>query len=187
MALLSIQVPHEVSRALGSIRVPGTPEARETFHITLLYLGKDIPIDVVSKALVVAYRVAEITRPIPLAIEEVSCFPKGDDGVPIIGLIKSPELHQLWKALCSAFDDAKIDYSKKFPIYKPHVTLAYYTEDLGENLQVGPFDWVSYEMCLWSGNSGDDAVSINLPFSFPSKEAMYRKLIQARLRFPAFV
>jgi 2'-5' RNA ligase len=186
MALLSIQVPHEVARALGRVQVPGTPESRETYHITLLYLGKDIPIDDVSKALVVAYRVAEITRPIPLALEEVSSFPKGDDGVPIICPVNSPELHQLWEALCSAFDHAKVDYSKKFPIYKPHVTLAYDTSDF-EPMKIGPIDWVAYEMCLWSGNSGDDAVSITIPFSFPSKEAVNRKLVQARLRFPALL
>jgi 2'-5' RNA ligase len=187
MALLSIQVPHEVARALGSIPVPGTPEGRETYHVTLLYLGKDVPIDEVSKALVVAYRVAEITRPIPLAVEEVGSFPKGDDGYPIICLVKSPELHQLWEALCSAFDDAKVEYSKKFPVYKPHITLAYDTAELKETLLVGPFDWVSYEMTLWSGNSGDDAVSITIPFSFPSKEALYRRLVQARIKFPEFL
>lgn len=185
MALLSIQVSPEVSRALGSIQVPGTREARETYHVTLLYLGKDVPIDEVSKALVVAYRVAEITRPIPFTVEEVGSFPKGDDGYPIICLVKSPELHQLWEALCSAFDDAKVEYSKKFPVYKPHITLAYDVAELKETLLVGPFDWVSYEMTLWSGNSGDDAVSIKIPFSFPSKEALYRRLVQARIRFPA--
>ena len=187
MALLSIQVPHEVSRALGSIKVPGTPESRDSHHVTLLYLGKDIPIDDVSKALVVAYRVAEITKPIQLTVDEVSSFPKGDDSYPIICLVKSPELHQLWEALCSAFDDSGVEYDKKFPIYQPHVTLSYHTEDLEQKIQVGPIDWVAYEMTLWSGNSGDDAVTIKIPFSFPSKSAMYRKLVQARLRFPRFV
>jgi 2'-5' RNA ligase len=187
MALLSIQVPTEVSRALGRISVPGTPESRETYHVTLLYLGKDVAINDVSKALVVAYRVAEITKPVQLTIEEVSSFPGGDDGYPIICPVKSPELHQLWEALCSAFDEAGVEYSKKFPIYKPHVTLAYNTDKLKDNLSVGPIDWVAYEMTLWSGNSGDDAVTITIPFSFPSKEAVFRKLVQARLRFPAFL
>jgi 2'-5' RNA ligase len=187
MALLSLQVPHEVSRALKGVQVPGTPESSESHHVTLLYLGKDIPIDDVSKALVVAYRVAEITKPIPLAIERVSSFPEGDDGVPIIGLVDSPELHQLWEALGSAFDRDGVEYSKKFPIYKPHVTLAYNPSRLESDLQVGPFEWVAYEMTLWSGNSGDDAVTIKIPFSFPSKSALYRKLVQARLRFPRFI
>jgi 2'-5' RNA ligase len=187
MALLSLQVPHEVSRVLGSIKVPGTQEPRDSHHVTLLYLGKDIPIDTVSKALVVAYRVAEITTPVPLAIERVSSFPKGDDGVPIIGLVSSPELHQLWEALCSAFDNSGVEYSKKFSIYKPHVTLAYNNESLERDLDVGPIDWVAYEMTLWSGNSGDDAVTVTIPFSFPSESTLYRKLVQARLRFPQFV
>lgn len=184
MALLSIKVPSEVSRAFGRITVPGTPESRETYHVTLLYLGKDVPIDDVSKALVVAYRVAEITKPIQLTVDEVSSFPKGDDGYPIICPVRSPELHQLWEALCSAFDHAKVEYSKKFPVYRPHVTLAYHTKALEQKIQVGPIDWVAYEMTLWSGNSGDDEVAITIPFSFPSKSVRYRKLVQARLRFP---
>jgi 2'-5' RNA ligase len=186
MALLSVKVPYEVARALGQISVPGTSEPRETYHITLLYLGKDVPIDDVSKALVVAYRVAEVTRPIQLTVDEVSSFPKGDDGYPIICPIKSPELHQLWGALCSAFDDSKIEYSKKYTTFRPHITLAYDVSEMKEPMPVGPIDWSAYEMTLWSGNSGDDAVTITIPFSFPSKEAMYRKLVQARLRFPAF-
>lgn len=187
MALLSIQAPSEVARALGRITVPGTPEPRETYHVTLLYLGKDVPIDEVSKALVVAYRVAEVTKPIPLMVDEVSSFPKGDDGFPIICPVRSPELHHLWGALCSAFDSAGVEYSKKFPVYQPHVTLAYHTKDLEQKIPVGPLDWVSYEMTLWSGNSGDDAVTITIPFSFPSKEAMLRRVLQARLRFPRLI
>ena len=187
MALLSIQVPSEVARALGRIAVPGIPESHESYHVTLLYLGKDVPIDEVSKALVVAYRVAEVTKPISLMVDGVSSFPEGDDGFPIICPVSSPELHQLWENLCSAFDDAGVEYSKNFPIYHPHVTLAYDTKDLAQKLPVGPFDWVSYEMTLWGGNSGDKAVSIRIPFSLPSKSAMYRKLVQARLRFTPFV
>jgi hypothetical protein len=93
----------------------------------------------------------------------------------------------LYSALCSSFDAARVEYSKKFPIYKPHVTLAYAAEELEESIPMEPIDWVAYEMTLWSGNSGDDAVTITIPFSFPSRQAMYRKLVQARLRFPAFV
>ncbi len=163
--------------------VPGIVEPREHYHITLLYLGSEVPIETVSQALVVAYRVSETTRPIPLMIDEISSFPKGDDGVPIICQVKSPELHKLWNDLCMAFDDAKVPYSKKFPIYKPHITLSYSDKPLKDKLEVGPFDWVSYEMVLWSGDSGDDEVAITIPFSFPSKEAMLRKLVQAHVRF----
>jgi len=185
MALLSIQIPDEVARAIGVAGrgVPGSPEPRSSYHVTLLYLGSEVPIETVSKALVTAYQVAEKTKPIPLMVEEVSSFPKGEDGVPIICLVQSPELHQLWDSLCLAFDKAKVPYSKNFPIYKPHITLSYAEKPMKENIPIGPFDWVSYEMVLWSGDSGDDKVSITIPFSFPSKEAMYRKLVQAHIRF----
>ena len=185
MAILGLKVPHEVARALGHISVPGVTESIDTFHITLIHLGHDVPIDDISKAIVVAYGVAETTKPIPLSIEEVIAFPPGDDGYPIIGPVLGREVQDLWKELCAALDTAKIEYSKKFPIFKPHVTLAYDVMDLEEPLSVGLFEWVAYEMVLWGGDAGDDRISVTLPFSMPGKEALYRRLVQARIRFPA--
>jgi 2'-5' RNA ligase len=186
MAFLGIAVPHEVARLLNQIEVPGEAEDRSDLHITAVYFGSNVPIDEISKAIIVAYEVAGRTRPIPLLVEEVGCFPKGDDGVPIIGIVKSPELMQFQKDLCTSFDKANVNYSKKWPEYKPHVCLAY-AEEPTQPFPVGPFEWAAYEMVLWGGDSGDDKIFITLPFSMPGKEALFRKLVQARVRFPALV
>jgi len=186
MAFIGIKVPHEVSRLLSQIQVPGEPVPRDEKHITCVHLGSKVPIDHISKAIVVAYEVAARTKPIQLLIEEVICFPKGDEGVPIIGSVVSSELMSFQEDLCSSLDKAKVGYSKKYPTYKPHVCLAYAEEPI-ESVAVGPFEWAAYEMVLWGGDSGDDKIFTTLPFSMPGKEALYRKLVQARVRFPFLV
>jgi 2'-5' RNA ligase len=183
MAFLGIKVPHEVSRLLSQIEVPGERVPRDEKHVTAVYFGSNVPIDRISKAIVVAYEVASRTKPIQLLVEEVTCFPKGADGVPIICSIISPELMSFQEDLCRSLDKAKVEYSKKYPEYKPHVCLAYAEEPI-EPMTVGPFEWAAYEMVLWGGDSGDDKIFITLPFSMPGKEALYRKLVQARVRFP---
>ncbi len=186
MAFIGLKVPNEVGRLLSRIEVPGESEDRSNLHITAVYFGSNVPIDRISKAIVVAYEVASRTKPIQLLIEEVTCFPKGDDGVPIIGSVVSPELMKFQEDLCKSLDKAKVEYSKKFPEYKPHVCLAYAEEPI-EPMAVGPFEWAAYEMVLWGGDSGDDKIFITLPFSMPGKEALYRKLVQARVRFPGLL
>jgi 2'-5' RNA ligase len=183
MAFIGLKVPNEVGRLLSQIEVPGEVESRGNLHITAIYFGSNVPIDRISKAIVVAYEVASRTKPIQLLVEEVTCFPKGDDGVPIICSVNSPELMTFQEDLCRSLDKAKVEYSKKYPEYKPHVCLAYAEEPI-EPMIVGPFEWAAYEMVLWGGDSGDDKIFITLPFSMPGKEALYRKLVQARVRFP---
>jgi 2'-5' RNA ligase len=186
MAFLGLKVPNEVSRLLSQIKVPGDPESRSDLHVTAIYFGSNVPIENISQAIVVAYEVASRTKPIQLSVGKVTCFPEGDDGVPIIGEVESPELHAFQKDLCTSMDAAKINYSKKFPEYKPHVCLSYAEKPIN-SFQVGPFEWSAYEMVLWGGDSGDDKIFITLPFSMPGKEALYQKLIQARVRFPALL
>lgn len=186
MAFIGLPVQYEVSRLLSQIEVPGKRVPRDEAHITTASFGSNVPIDRISKAIVVAYEVAARTKPIRLLVEEVTSFPKGDDGVPIIGSVSSPELMSFREDLCKSFDRGGIEYSKKYPIYKPHVCLAYAEEPL-ESMVVGPFEWTAYEMVLWGGDSGDDKIFITFPFSMPGKEALYRKLVQARVRFPGLL
>lgn len=184
MALLSIHIPHEVARALGRVDVPGERVPGEEKHVSLVYLGKNVPIQAVSKAIVVSYEVAARTTPFSLMVDEVSTFPGGDDGFPVIARVHSPELHVLQKALCDGLDRAGVSYSKKFPEYKPHTTFSYSPSDL-KPFPFGPYEWTAYELTLWGGESGDDKVSVTLPFATPGKTALYRTLVQAKIRFPA--
>jgi len=182
MAILGILVPDEIVQSLKKIDVPGDRVPEKEAHITLVYLGDNIPINTIMKAIMVAYEVSEKVVPFALSLDRVSCFPKGDDGVPVITRVESPELHKLHRELCKGLDKARVDYSKKFPEYKPHVTLSYSSKDVS-SFSINPLEWTSYEMVLWGGDNGGEQLSVKIPFSLPGKQALYRTLVQARVRF----
>jgi len=177
MSFIGIKVPHEVGRLLHTIEVPGEKVPLHEFHVTLLYLGKEVPIETLGKAIVAAAEVAESYRPFRCTLTQTSSFPKGDDGVPIICPVDSPELHELNTQLKAAFDAAGVDYSKKFPDYKPHVTLAYSDEVTADTL-FGPLEWSAYEMVLWGGDAGDERLATNFPFALPTTVATNQQLVR---------
>jgi len=165
MAALMFQVPSETARILHELEVPGNPEKHDP-HITVLYLGKDVPIETISEMLPVIYQVTSRTAPFSVSTNHVGYFPPGDDGMPIIAKIQSPPLHDFRKVLTSAFDDHGIEYDKKFPDYKPHTTLAY-APDREEpfELDIPEISWGCHELVLWGSNRGTGRLTINFPFS----------------------
>jgi 2'-5' RNA ligase len=181
MAMIGIRVPQDVARLLLSIDVPGEKTQKSHQHITLHMLGDDVPIEQIGKAIVAAYGVAEKTVPFRVAMNSISTFKGGDNGVPVICPIFSPELHALHGNLKAAFDKAGVEYSKKWPEFKPHVTLSYSPEPMKDR-PLGPLEWSTYEMVLWGGDTDDQRLSTILPFSLPGKTALWRKLIQANIR-----
>lgn len=188
MAFIGLRVPHEVARLLGTVEVPGEPESTDHMHITVVNIGNDIPIEQISKAVTAIHDVATKMVPFRVALDHVSSFPKNDSGSPIICPVTSPELHQLEGLLKKSLDELKIDYSKKFPVFKPHVTLAYLKEgDPPKDQPLGPLEWSVYEMVLWGGDSGDERLSVTFPFALPGKTALYRHLVQAQLRLASRV
>lgn len=181
MAFLGLRVPHEVARVLGQIEVPGTLVPGDHKHITILMFGKEVPIETISKAVVAVHEVSSKMVPFAVTLDHVACFPKNDDGVPIICPVTSPELLAFHGQLQKALDKAGVEYSKKFPEYKPHVTLSYAPEAVKEQ-KFGPIDWSVYEVVLWGGDSGDERLSVTFPFALPGKTALWRRLIQANVR-----
>lgn len=179
MSFIGIRIPHDVGRMFSAIEVPGRKTPIDEFHITAIYLGKDVPLETIGRAVVAAAEVAEGTRPFRLSVDRMTSFPKGDDGVPVICPVTSPELHELNSKLKLSLDKYGVEYSKKFPEYKPHVTLAY--ADAAANPpeeQVGPLEWSAYEMVMWGGDAGDERMSATFPFAFPRKAACEQKLIR---------
>lgn len=181
MAFVGLRVPQEVARVLGEIEVPGDPVPANHKHITILNMGSDLPIEVIGKAVVAVHNVSSATKPFQVTLDRVACFPGGDDGVPVICPVISPEVHTLWANLKKSFDAVGVPYSKKFPEFKPHVTLSYAPEAIEEQ-DFGPIDWSVYELVLWGGDSGDERLCVTFPFSLPGKTALWRQLIRANVR-----
>jgi len=82
MSFLGLRLPHETARLLSEIEVPGKREDLGSYHITLLFLGDDVSIPVLSKALEATYAVSGRQKPFTVRTSTVTCFPGGADGCP---------------------------------------------------------------------------------------------------------
>jgi len=181
MSFIGLKCPHEVGRLLHGIEVPGEKVPPTEFHVTILYLGKDVPMEMLGKAIVAAAEVAAAQKPFRCTLTHSTCFPKNEDGVPIICPVACPELYELHTKLKESFDGAGVDYSKKYPEYKPHLTLSYAEESV-EDEPFGPLEWSAYEMVLWGGDAGDDKLATNFPFAMPVRVATYQNLVRTAMR-----
>jgi 2'-5' RNA ligase len=186
MAALMFTVPEETSRVLGELPVPGKPE-RAHLHITVVYLGDDTPIERIGQLLPVLYEVTSKTMPFSVSTDLITTFPAGKDGVPVIAKVRSPELHAFQQALRQAMDEAGIEYNNKFPVYKPHVTLAYAKDpDTLFEADIPEISWPAHELLLWGSNRGVGRLVVKFPLSLPmsrvaSEGALQRATVQLAL------
>jgi 2'-5' RNA ligase len=181
MAIICLRVPHEVTRLLDTIDVPGSRVLGSEKHVTVLHLGDDVPIDTLSSAVAAIYNVTSNWKPFSAMLDRIESFPKNEDGVPIIMPVTSPELLELHAALSKSLDEVGVSYSKKFPEYKPHVTLSYAEKAKGLGT-IEPLEWGVFDVILWGGEQGDGRLSAVFPFSLPGKTALYRQLVRLRSR-----
>jgi 2'-5' RNA ligase len=166
MAALMIAVPEETSRILQEIPVEGKREQHS--HITVIHLGKDVPIERISEMLPLLYEVTSKTLPFSVSTNWVSSFPAGDDGTPVICRVFSPELHDFRDALKAKLDAAKMPYSNNYPEYKPHVTLAYDPDpEAHYDGEIPEISWGAHELLLWGSNRGTGRLVIKFPLSLP--------------------
>lgn len=176
MAMIGLKVPAEAARLLAAIPEPaeyGTPEPADQFHVTLAHLGDALTIEEIAQAIQPLFEVTSVTPPFMVSTSHISTFsPHPEHGtVPIIALIDSPELHNLWKRMTTALDAAGVEFSRKFPNFTPHVTLAYSKDPLvaadmaAETHLRSPLMWGVHEIVLWGGDKGQNHVIVNFPLS----------------------
>jgi 2'-5' RNA ligase len=170
MAFLGIRVPHEAGRLLTNIEVPGKQAAPSEMHITLLHFEENWPISEMSKALEATYDIISKVKPFLVMTEKVICFPKRDEQAAIVAQVKSAELHELREQLAKEFDEAKIDFSKTFKDFKPHITLSYNEEEIEDFDIDPPVEFVVQEIVLWGGDHGDDRIFVTFPLKGPEKQ-----------------
>lgn len=169
MAFLGIRVPHETGRLLTNIEVPGENVAPSEMHITLLHFEENWPITEMAKALEVTYDVVSHCKPFIAMTERVICFPKREDKAAIVAQVKSAELHEMRDKLAREFDEAKIEFSKTFKDYKPHITLSYNDEEI-DDFDIDPVEFSVQEIVLWGGDHGDDRIFITFPLKGPERQ-----------------
>lgn len=129
MALVAFTIPPNVGRRLmPKPEVPGDLEELEQYHITLAYIDEASSPTNMAALLEAVAELTERSAPISAVVEEISNFNKGEDGYPIVCHVESKALHQFQKDLLKVLDKAGIEYSKKWPEYRPHITLSYAQE-----------------------------------------------------------
>lgn len=172
MAFLGIKVPLEVGRLLRGIDVPGINEGPSEYHITLLCFEDNWKLSEVSKALEATYEIVSNIKPFLVKTDTVTCFPKREGKpIPIIAKVESKELHDLRDKLAKKFDKEKIDFSKTFKDFKPHITLSYYdSEKEIDKINIDPVEFSVQEIVLWAGDHGDDRLFITFPLKAPQSE-----------------
>ena len=165
MSFIGLAVPHEISRLLASVDVPGETKHASSYHVTLFYLGDNVPVERLSDVLAPVYEVTSRTPPFTVETSEITSFPPKPDGtVPIVARIVSNDLVRLRAELKAAFDAAGIEYSKTFPDYRPHVSLAML--EGGErpaDIPIRKVEWGVGEIVLWGGDYEDDKLIVTFP------------------------
>jgi 2'-5' RNA ligase len=180
MAFLGIKVPVETGRLLKGIDVPGESESPSEYHITLLCFEDNWKISEVSRSLEATYDVISEIKPFLVKTELVTSFPKREGKpIPIIAKVESKDLHDLREKLAKKFDKEKIEFSKVFKDFKPHITLAYDGEnDKFEDLKIDPVEFSVQEIVLWAGDHGDDRLFITFPLQGPTSSKKSSFLLQ---------
>ena len=179
MAILSLCVPREISRILSGIDLGlGEKVDASGMHITVCYLGKGISIERVASMLTPIFEVVSKTRPFTVSTSHVTTFPANpDDGVPIIAKVDSNELQDFRGRLVKALTEAIPDFPKdKYPVYAPHVTLAYSKDPLVDadnavDKQIPTVEWGVGEVTLWGGDVGDERFFVTFPLAVPMTRA----------------
>lgn len=181
MAFMGISLSSEVSQLLHEVSVPGTRVAKGSHHITLLYFGKQTPLVEICRAIEIVAPIMQRTQPLQLTTSRVEAFGENpDDGYPIIARVDSEALHGLQGQLKSALKQRGVEFSDKWPEYKPHVTLSYAGKAMEPMTLEPSIDWTASETVMWAGDNNDDrfVVRFSLPRA-PRYESKMSRLIES--------
>lgn len=161
MAMLAVTIQPDISRLFKEFDLD--IERDPSDHITLFYFGDKLPMAKILKIIPVIFNLTENLRPFTASTSEYSSF-DSDDLYPIICPVKSKGLINLRKKICKLFDHNKIKYDKKFPDYKPHITLGYSKEKL-KKTKFPEIEFTISQLALYGGDEGDTKLYVNFPFT----------------------
>jgi 2'-5' RNA ligase len=154
MAFIGIPIPaQEITKlAMTATKLPGQLEPPSEYHTTLFYLGKGTSFSVLMQALVAIQPVVASYSKFLVGAARMIAFPKGDDGHPLVARVLSPVLHNLRTMLATVLDTAGVSYSKKWPIWIPHICLSYSPHTMLANDLVTPIVWQVDKVHVWGGD-----------------------------------
>ncbi len=189
--MLGLRVPPETARILwdfweSDYERYGETEPRDEAHVTLLHLGEKLTPDLYAKAVQATRRVALSTRPFLLTTSRIGVFAHGKKGTPIVCRVDSEPLHTLQGELQQAYTEAGVPFSRKWPEFKPHVTLAFSSDPLVDEIfgfatGFSPVAWGAHEITLWGGEDHLDGPLETFPLPVASRQAAYRVAVRRAL------
>jgi len=163
MAMIGLKVPHSISNHLAKVPCEGKKSEPEEMHITICHLGNDDGIEKLLKTIHICHEFCRYIKPFQVGTCLRTSFEDNGEGFPIIMRILSPVLHELRSDLCNVLDKLNIEYSKKYPIFEPHVTVSYSAVRLPD-LQINPCIWSASHITVFGGNSKNNYVSTDVLF-----------------------
>lgn len=122
--MVAIWLPQDVAETLAA----SGGEAASELHITLGYLGKDVPAATIKRVRQAVRELATDTLAFEITLRGTASFPpseSSDQKTPHYARVQSPELLRLRKRLVGALADIGVELDGTHPDYTPHVTLAY--------------------------------------------------------------
>lgn len=164
MALVGIKIPKEICAELSKLKVPGKKEDTNELHITLFYFSGVLKLDTLIDVIESIVDCTKDQKDFKLKCSKITSFPKGPDGVPIICPVKSDTLIDLRAQIAKKLDKNKLEYSKRFPDYKPHLTLSYAAEEM-EDKKIEPIEWKVNEICIWTGEEYKEGMKLSIPLN----------------------
>jgi 2'-5' RNA ligase len=129
--MLSIPVPLAIG---NKIKVDGG-ESAEQMHITLFYFGEELSPENRQKITNAASEFAKTAKLLDIELAGTGVFEQPEQKVLYAKVISS-ELVKLRADLAKVLDDNKIEYSKDYENYTPHVTLKYVTDGIVPDIKV---------------------------------------------------
>lgn len=161
MSMIAIPINDDVSSLLREIDVPGEREL--TSHLTLFYLGDNLSFEKLNEYMPLIHNITSKQKPFILSFKNYTCFEKNKNGYPVICKVKSPEVIEFRKKLKEQFDDNKVEYSNKFPTFKPHITLSYSKKEL-DNEKFPEIAFQVNKVSLYGGDEGKSKVYVEFEF-----------------------
>jgi 2'-5' RNA ligase len=162
MAMLAIPIQPDISRLFQEFDLD--IERDPSNHITMFYFGDDLPMSKILKIIPVIFELTSELKPFTASTSNYTYF-ESDDKYPIICPVKSKGLVNLRNKIQNIFDKKKIKYDKKFPDYKPHITLGYSNEKPKKNTKFPNMEFTVSQIALYAGDSSDTKLYVNFPFT----------------------
>lgn len=178
MAFLGLRIPQTVGKTLLDYDLPEKKEGLLELHVTILRLGKNLPVTTYLKALEAVHEIYKDIEPFTISTQEIITFPvDNDDPYPIVAKVDSDSLNELYKKISKYFDERGIIHCKKYEEFIPHITLSY-ARTIIPNFGISKIEIPLNELLLWGGICSNSRILNTFPLCNAHEEDVNKQVAQ---------